>query len=114
LNNGYVRTRDAKNEIVSSLIFETLARHAVHPVAEILFRREIELGSDTVYSVLIGGIWRASDHFVFDFGAREELVDQNLATEVRVGLTWTLPIWTTAQTSETEQSGRAKGHGVIR
>jgi hypothetical protein len=116
LNNGYVRTRDAKNEIVSSLIFETLARHAVHPVAEVLFRHEMEVGSDTVYSVLVGGIWRTSDSLVFDFGAREELVDRNPATEVRIGLTWTLPIWTTATTSETEQSAcnEVKGHGVIR
>ena len=114
LNNGYVRTRDARNEIVSGLILETLARHAVHPVAELLFRHELELGSDAVYSVLVGGIWRASDNFVFDFGAREELVDRNPATEVRVGLTWTLPIWTIATPSETEQSAQAKRRGVIR
>jgi hypothetical protein len=73
----------------------------VRPVSE--WYISYDFGSrQTTVSGLVGGIWKARDDLDLDLGLREASVGGERATEIRLGLTWTLGIWTPAE---------EKGHG---
>jgi len=66
-----------------------------------------DFGSQTTtVSGLVGGIWKATDGLDLDVGLREASVGGDRSTEVRLGLTWTLGVWTPA--GGKSQAGR--GH----
>jgi hypothetical protein len=91
LNGGVARTRDASTMGVASLILEGPAVAGVRPVAEPLVSHDV--AGPTVYSLLAGAIWQASDDLALDVATRGGLEDGAGVVEVRVGLTWSLPVW---------------------
>lgn len=68
---------------------------------------EYDSGSkQTTVSGLVGGIWKAADSLDLDVGLREASVGGERSTEVRLGLTWTLDVWTPAE----EKNHARRGH----
>jgi len=65
----------------------------VRPVSEWYVDFEPSTGSKTV-SGLVGGIWKAGETVDLDVGLREASVGGARVTEVRLGLTWTIGVWT--------------------
>jgi hypothetical protein len=85
-------------------IIEGDTEAAVRPVSE--WYVEYDSGArQTTVSGLVGGIWRAGDSLDLDVGLREASVGGERATEVRLGLTWTLGVWTPA-----EEKAARRGH----
>jgi hypothetical protein len=74
------------------IILEGSADAPVRPVSELFVEHEWVAGV-TTWSALIGGIWRARDGLDLDVGLREARIGEEPASEVRMGLTWTLGIW---------------------
>jgi len=68
----------------------------VRPVSEWYVSYDFGAQQTTV-SGLVGGIWKASESLDLDVGLREASVGGERATEVRLGITWTLGVWTPAQ-----------------
>ena len=95
-NNAVALTRTQHTDLFSSMIVEGSRHLAIRPVGEAYVERDF--GEQvTTLSGLLGAIWVYRDGLVFDVGlrvAREltESADLNV-TEVRLGLTWTLPVW---------------------
>ena len=97
LNNEAELTRgDLDFEWTSSLIGELDFGAAVRPVAEILWARDAE-GLNT-YSGLLGVIWNATEELALDGAGRIASVDGQTAYEIRLGLTWAVPVWTPNET----------------
>lgn len=78
---------------------------AVRPVSEWYVSYDFG-ASQTTVSGLVGGIWKAGDDVDLDVGLREASIGGERATEVRLGLTWTLGVWTPAE----EKGHAAHGH----
>jgi len=74
------------------VIVEGDADKSVRPVSEWFVEREL-ISTMTTFSALVGGIWRAREGLDLDVGLREASVGGERASEVRLGLTWTLGIW---------------------
>jgi hypothetical protein len=74
------------------VIVEGDAERRIRPVSEWFVERELATGT-TTFSGLVGGIWRARDGLDLDLGLREASVGGQRASEVRLGLTWTLGLW---------------------
>jgi hypothetical protein len=91
LNVGSAMERDGNAALIESIIMEGPTSLRVRPVTELLV--EHEFGGSAFYSVLVGSIWPATDDVVFDAGVRSGLLDGAANVEVRLGLTWTVPIW---------------------
>ena len=75
-----------------SVIVEGNVRAQVRPVSEWFVEYELITGTMTI-SGLVGGIWRAQNGLDLDVGLREARIGSDRATEVRIGLTWTVPAW---------------------
>jgi opacity protein-like surface antigen len=85
-------------------IIEGDTEAAVRPVSE--WYVAYDFGAhQTAVSGLVGGIWKAGDSLDLDVGLREASVGGERATEVRLGLTWTLGVWTPA-----EEKAAHRGH----
>jgi hypothetical protein len=54
----------------------------------------------------VGGIWEVQDSFVLDAGLRGARVGDVSAEEIRLGFTWSLPIWEAAVPSEARAAAR--------
>jgi hypothetical protein len=78
---------------------------AVRPVSEWFVEHEW-VANVTTWSGLVGAIWRAREGLDFDMGLREARIGDDAATEVRLGLTWTIGVWTPP--GEAGQSGHAR------
>jgi hypothetical protein len=91
VNGGAVYTRAATHQLVSSVIIEGPASFRVRPVMELLAADEVRRA--TTYSMLVGAIWKTSDTLALDLGVRGGILDGASTEEVRVGLTWALPLW---------------------
>jgi hypothetical protein len=77
----------------------------VRPVSE--WYVSYDFGSmQTTVSGLVGGIWKARDGLDLDVGLREASVAGERSTEVRLGLTWTIGVWTPAA----DKAREARGH----
>lgn len=76
----------------TSLILEGSFEQPVRPVGELYVEHEW-VTNVTTYSALVGAIWHARDGLDFDVGLREARIDDVRATEVRLGLTWGLAVW---------------------
>jgi hypothetical protein len=73
-------------------IIEGCTDQAIRPVSEWYVVYDWGTGQTTV-SGLVGGIWRASDSLDLDLGLREASIGGERATEIRLGLTWTVGVW---------------------
>jgi hypothetical protein len=78
------------------VILEGTFEAPVRPVSELFVEHEFA-ANETTWSGLVGAIWRAKDGLDFDVGLREASVAGERATEVRLGITWTLGVWKPAQ-----------------
>jgi hypothetical protein len=95
-NNQIQYTRAQNIDLFSSVILEGSKSHALRPVAEFFFEHEFNL--ETKYSALFGGIWELSHEFQLDAGWRMASEAGEPVTEIRLGFTWTLPIWAPKET----------------
>lgn len=88
------------------VILEGAFHAPVRPVSELYVEREF-VTNLTTWSALIGGIWREGENLDLDVGLRQASVAGERATEVRLGLTWTLGLW-----GSKEEHGRLGGPGI--
>jgi hypothetical protein len=93
---------DLKPDYFEGLIVEGDVEASVRPVSEWYVSYDFG-SSQTTVSGLVGGIWKAGDDLDLDMAFREASVGGVRATEIRLGLTWTLGVWTPAE---------EKGHGA--
>jgi hypothetical protein len=84
---------DLRPDWFEGAIIEGNTEAAVRPVSEWYVSYDFG-SSQTTVSGLVGGIWKAADSLDLDVGLREASVAGERATEVRLGLTWTLGVWT--------------------
>lgn len=75
----------------ASLIAEGPERWGLRPVAEIAAQTERTRGS--AWSALGGAVWEVNDRLALDAAFRGGRGDDGTTREVRLGLTWTLPVW---------------------
>jgi hypothetical protein len=87
------------------LILEGPFEAPVRPVSELDVEREM-VTREMTWSALVGAIWRAGDDLDLDVGLREARVGDERATEVRLGLTWTLGLWDGGGDKSESRSGR--------
>jgi len=93
LNNWVELSRgDLQPSWFEGLIIEGNQDEPVRPVSEWFVEHDFG-GNSTSFSGLVGAIWHARDELDFDVGLREASLSGQRATEVRLGLTWTLGIW---------------------
>jgi len=93
LNNWVALSRgDLAPSWFEGLIIEGNQDEPVRPVSEWFVQHDFG-EKTTSFSGLVGAIWRARDALDFDVGLREASSSGQRATEVRLGLTWTLGIW---------------------
>jgi hypothetical protein len=85
-NAGLALTRRHDAAAFGGAIVEGPIAWPVRPVAEGLLERDF--GVMTLYSGLVGAIWRARDNLSFDAAVRLGRSDNGVLTEVRGGLTW--------------------------
>jgi hypothetical protein len=77
---------------VESLIGEAELGAPVRPVSEL----SLEVQPSTharAYGVLVGAIWHVAEGFDLDGAGRIARVDGTRAVELRMGLTWAIPVW---------------------
>lgn len=86
---SYARDRNA--DLFSGVIVEGPHDWPVRPVCEILYEKEWN-AVDT-QSVLVGAIWAVKEAFALDVGLRGAHVGEGHVAEVRLGFTWSLPIF---------------------
>ena len=92
-NNWIQLTRGTRHlDWFEGLIFEGSLEDAFRPVGEVFVEHEWVAGV-TTWSGLVGGIWRAREGLDLDVGLREARIGDEAATEVRLGLTWTVGVW---------------------
>jgi hypothetical protein len=84
-------TRQRHGEIFLSTIVEGPYDWKIRPVAEIAYDREA--GRRETSSILVGAIWQLRDDIALDFGVREGRTNDRGLTEIRAGVTYTLPLW---------------------
>jgi hypothetical protein len=107
LNNWVELSRgDLNVDWFEGVILEGAFHAPMRPVSELYVEHEF-VTNLTTWSALIGGIWRAGDDLDLDVGLRQANVAGERATEVRLGLTWTLGLW-----GSKEEHGRFGGPGV--
>jgi hypothetical protein len=101
-NSWFELTRgDLHADWFEGIIVEGLPEQTVRPVSEWFVEHEW-VENVTTWSGLVGAIWRARDGLDLDAGLREARIGGDRATEVRLGLTWTLGLW---------EPTKEEGHG---
>jgi hypothetical protein len=84
-------TREHDFSLFTGVILEGPHDWTVRPVAELFVEREFNV--ETTYSGLVGAIWTLEHSFSLDVGVRAGSIDGAQAEEVRLGLTWAVPVW---------------------
>lgn len=93
LNNWVELSRGAlQPSWFEGLIIEGNQDAPLRPVSEWFVEHDFGARSNS-FSGLVGAIWHARDGLDFDVGLREASLASQRATEVRLGLTWTLGVW---------------------
>lgn len=106
LNNWLELSRgDLRLDWFEGVILEGEAHASVRPVAELFVEHEF-VSNLTTWSALAGGIWHYGEDLDFDLALRQASVDGERATEVRLGLTWTLGLW--GKSKEEQGSSRSQ------
>ncbi|HEY3815798.1 MAG TPA: hypothetical protein VGL81_01445 [Polyangiaceae bacterium] len=102
VNNWFELSRgDLHFSWFEGAILEGDTEAPIRPVSEWFIEHEFIAGT-TTFSGLVGAIWRAKEGLDLDVGLREASVAGERATEVRLGLTWTIGVW---------EPKEEKGHG---
>jgi hypothetical protein len=90
--NEQVQYSRAQNlDLFSSVIVEGPHEWTVRPVTELFVEREFNVIQSE--SALVGAIWTLRESFALDVGLRGALLGDQDAAEVRLGLTWAIPMW---------------------
>jgi len=79
----------------TSLIGEADVGAPIRPVAELTWEAEPNEKVNSFFA-LAGGIWNVMEGVDVDAAGRIGSVDGERAFEVRLGLTWAVPVWTTS------------------
>lgn len=96
LNNWFQLTRgDLRADWFEGVIIEGDPEKRVRPISEWFVEHEFIAGI-TTFSGLVGGIWRAREGLDLDVGLREASIGGERVSEVRLGFTWTLGVWSPA------------------
>jgi hypothetical protein len=82
---------DRHAEIFSSVIIEGPRSFAVRPVVELWAQHAF--GGPTIYSGLVGAIWKARKAADIDVGLQGFTTDGVPAARLRLGLTWRAELW---------------------
>jgi hypothetical protein len=93
-------TRERNASLFTGLILEGPYRWVVRPVAELYYLHEWNVGDEE--SVLLGAIWQVRESFALDIGTRYARIESENAGELRLGLTWSIPVWEPGQATQTE------------
>jgi len=97
LNTWFQLTRgDLHADWFEGVIVEGDVDRDVRPVSEWFVEHEFVAGVTTL-SGLVGAIWRPWEGLDFDVGLRQASIGGERASEVRLGLTWTLGVWSPAK-----------------
>jgi hypothetical protein len=88
-------TREHNPYVFSGALLEGPHDWTVRPVAELYYSHEWNVGDEE--SALVGAIWTVKDSLAFDAGVRVARVIDEDALEVRLGLTWAIPMWEHAE-----------------
>lgn len=88
---------------LTSLIAEAKLQSPVRPVAEFVFERDFK-AHENRYSGLVGAIWNVTDGFDLDAAGVIATIAGERAFEVRLGLTWAIPVWGSPEGGGTEES----------
>jgi hypothetical protein len=78
-------TRDHHAELFFGQIWEGPERWRVRPVAEVIYQREFSRHREM--AGLVGGLYQATEHLVFDLGLHQGRIDDHAETELRLGFT---------------------------
>jgi hypothetical protein len=90
-NEQVADTREHVLDLWSGVILEGPESLPVRPVSE--FFVEHNRLDGTTMSALLGAIWKVSDSLALDGAVRVARIDTTPAEELRLGLTWTFPVW---------------------
>ena len=91
LNTTAALSREHNFDGFVSLIAEGPREWIVRPVSEVYVEHEVNVA--TTYSALVGAIWQVSDKLSLDAAVRAAESTDGGIFELRLGLTWTLPLW---------------------
>lgn len=95
LNAETALTREHNGDVFLGAIIEGPANWKIRPVAELFY--ENEFSHAETFSALIGVIWQVRDNLSFDVGLREALTNGRPVNELRVGVTFGMPLWPTTR-----------------
>lgn len=90
LNAALARNREHEPQSFAGAVLEGPEAWRVRPVAELF--TEKASGSARVRSMLAGAIWRVHERLSFDFGLRAAHAGSQSVRELRLGLTWSVPL----------------------
>jgi hypothetical protein len=93
-------SRNHNLDLFSGVIVEGPHEWTVRPVSEMFVEKEFN-GLQTE-SALVGAIWNVKDSFQLDLAFRGARIGADDVAEIRLGLTWAIPIWNTAGETATE------------
>lgn len=96
-NEWFELTREHHEDLFTGLILEGPHDWAVRPVAELYYDKDF--GGLSTESALVGAIWEAHESFALDVAVRGARVGEADAGEVRLGFTWSVPMWKPSPTS---------------
>ena len=97
-------TREHNLDLYSGVIVEGPHEWALRPVSELYVEKEFN--GDLTESLLVGAIWTVRESFVLDLGVRGARVGEDSAAEVRLGFTWSIPMWAPAENAATQTARR--------
>ncbi len=86
--------REGRADLFVSTIVEGPHTWQVRPVTEVFYQNDG--GSAQTFSGLVGAVWQVREDLAFDVAARHARVDGQPVTELRAGLTFSLPFRGTA------------------
>jgi hypothetical protein len=98
-------TREHTADLFSGVILEGPHEWTVRPVSELYYERDFTVSQTE--SILVGAIWTLKDSFVLDLGLRGARVGSENAGEVRLGFTWSIPLWESAESTAMRARHRA-------
>jgi hypothetical protein len=90
LNGALNRNREGSWEGFLGTIVEGAGRGAVRPVAEVFAVRDS--AGRHGESVLAGMVWTARKGLAFDVALRKARTEEHPISEIRIGLTWVIPV----------------------
>jgi hypothetical protein len=106
LNTSAAYSRARNFEGFASVIVEGPHEWVVRPVGELAV--DAETNVSTSYSGLVGAIWEAHERLAIDAALRASHAERGESYEVRLGLTWLLPLWGGEEEPKTTASARAR------